>query len=339
MPYSYKSALPRSAGSRHSRIRRYRSPNYSMPRVEPRVPAESLPWTHARVTNEGVSWFSRLVRGLKRFAFLKRFAIGCWKQPSMKTLSGAWQYKGAILLYLQVRLLPLVRLLPRARRWKSYPTARWQQVVILVALTAATGGISLFAFHDHIGVLRKLPMEAVLPAETTGQAKTPEQNVEKDRYGAAAVMLSPNSEERPSGTPVSAIIMHATGTATGQEAVNTFLNPDSKRSSHFVIDRNGAIIEMVPPRRRAFHAGRSILDGIPDLNNYSIGIELVGRNDGQPYSNAQYAATAALIGRLRMHHTIPDSRIVSHAAVAIPPGRKTDPVGFDFERLYRLLRT
>lgn len=158
------------------------------------------------------------------------------------------------------------------------------------------------------------------------------------RYGAAALISSPNCDSRPAGIAVSAIVMHATATQTGQEAVNTFLDPASKRSSHFIVDRNGSIIEMVPPERRAWHAGKSALEGIADVNSFSIGIELVDRNDGQPYSDAQYTAVADLIRRLRTRYDIPDNRIVSHAAIALPPGRKSDPVGFDFARLYAALK-
>lgn len=160
-----------------------------------------------------------------------------------------------------------------------------------------------------------------------------------DEYGAVALIPSPNYNARPAGTIVNCVVLHATATATGQEAVNSFLNPKSETSSHFIIDRNGAVIEMVPPERRAWHAGVSALDGVADVNSYSVGIELVDHNDGEPYSDAQYVATAALIRRLRMHYDIPDARIVSHAAVALPPGRKTDPVGFDFARLYTALRS
>ena len=159
-----------------------------------------------------------------------------------------------------------------------------------------------------------------------------------DEYGAVALIPSPNYNARPAGTTVDCLVLHATATATGQEAVNSFSNPKSETSSHFIIDRNGAVIEMVPPERRAWHAGVSALNGVADLNNFSVGVELVDRNDGEPYSDAQYVATAALIRRLRTHYDIPDARIVSHAAVALPRGRKTDPAGFDFARLCTALR-
>ena len=67
-----------------------------------------------------------------------------------------------------------------------------------------------------------------------------------DEYGAVALIPSPNYNARPAGTTVDCLVLHATATATGQEAVNSFSNPKSETSSHFIIDRNGAVIEMVP---------------------------------------------------------------------------------------------
>lgn len=218
--------------------------------------------------------------------------------------------------------------LPWLTWWKPElkPDAWRRLAAVLVCLIVFTGGRMTCAPHRQQAVRTADP----LLRHTAG---TP-----LDEYGAVAIYQSPNSGERPLGALVNAVVLHATATDTGQEAVNTFLDPASKRSSHFIIDRNGAIIEMVAPRRQAWHAGVSAMDGVPNLNDYSVGVEMVDRNDGQPYSDVQYAAAAALIRRLRVRYNIPDNRIVSHAAVALPPGRKSDPVGFDFTRLFATLR-
>jgi N-acetylmuramoyl-L-alanine amidase/AmpD protein len=81
-----------------------------------------------------------------------------------------------------------------------------------------------------------------------------------------------------------------------------------------------------------------VLEGQESVNRFSVGIEIVNRNDGiDPFTDAQYEAVAAIIKHLRESYTIPDARIVSHEAIALPPGRKSDPVGFDFPRLFKLL--
>jgi N-acetyl-anhydromuramyl-L-alanine amidase AmpD len=77
---------------------------------------------------------------------------------------------------------------------------------------------------------------------------------------------------------------------------------------------------------------------VEGVNDYSIGIEMTNMNDGKdPYPEAQYKAVAEIIRRCRQHYDIPNNRIVSHAEVALPPGRKTDPKGFKFKKLLKLL--
>jgi len=159
----------------------------------------------------------------------------------------------------------------------------------------------------------------------------------EDGYTAIA---SPNIDNRPFLMEIDCIILHATATDTAQEAINTFLEPKSHVSAHFIVDRNGAVTQMVPVGKRAWHAGISQLGGRAHVNDFSIGIEIVNRNDGrQSYTPRQYEAVAALIKHLRTAQGIcvAPTRIVSHREVALPHGRKSDPLGFDFARLQRML--
>ena len=133
-------------------------------------------------------------------------------------------------------------------------------------------------------------------------------------------------------------VVHSTAQGSLAETVARFLDPKTKVSAHFVVDKDGKVIQMVPVRLRAWHAGVSTLDGVAGVNDYSVGIEIVNLNDGkEPYPSAQYASVAGIIRKLRRYDAIPNPRIVSHAQIALPPGRKTDPLGFDFARLYRML--
>lgn len=150
---------------------------------------------------------------------------------------------------------------------------------------------------------------------------------------------SPNCDDRPPDARVNCIVLHATAAESIQETLHCFLDPNARRSAHFVVDERGQVVQMVRARRRAWHAGASELNGVPDVNAYSVGIELVNRNDGkEPYSDAQYQAVADIVRQLRARYVIPESRIVPHAQVALPPGRKSDPLGFDFEKLRQALR-
>jgi hypothetical protein len=154
----------------------------------------------------------------------------------------------------------------------------------------------------------------------------------------APALLSPNQDARPPGVVVSAIVLHATVESGTWGAARSFLDFTAKVSAHFVVGRTGEVVETVPLDRRAWHAGDSALDGVADVNDYSIGIELVNRNDGvDPYPDVQYAAAARLIDRIRARWPVPPDRIVTHSAIALPPGRKSDPLGFDVARLRGLL--
>lgn len=149
-------------------------------------------------------------------------------------------------------------------------------------------------------------------------------------------IASPNCDERPSPV-VSAVVIHATVLPTLEEVVQHFLDPRTRVSAHYVVDRNGRVVQMAPVEQRAWHAGVSELDGVAHVNDFSIGIELVNRNDGaDPYPEPQIEATAALVRKLRERYAIPLRRIVTHAEVARPRGRKSDPAGLDLERIRRL---
>jgi N-acetyl-anhydromuramyl-L-alanine amidase AmpD len=140
---------------------------------------------------------------------------------------------------------------------------------------------------------------------------------------------SPNFDDRPSGVQIDTVVIHATVLDSLQEVVELFADPAAKVSAHYTIDRDGEIVWHVPEDRRAWHAGESMMpDGRTCVNDFSIGIELVNRNDGlDPFPERQIQALRDLVRAITMRRPI--QHIVPHYACAYPPGRKTDPVGFD----------
>lgn len=150
---------------------------------------------------------------------------------------------------------------------------------------------------------------------------------------------SPNCDNRPAGATINCLVLHATVEPTTEGTMGIFLNTTRKVSAHFVVGRDGRVVQMVPVERRAWHAGPSVLDGASSVNDYSVGIEMVNLNDGKdPYTEAQIHAVAGILRFLRSRYVIPDSRVVSHASIALPVGRKSDPVGFDFARVCALAK-
>ena len=131
------------------------------------------------------------------------------------------------------------------------------------------------------------------------------------------------------GYKVDTIVLHATGSSTAKGTLSYFRNPFSKVSAHYLIDKDGTIYACVNEARAAWHAGKCFL---PYANQRSIGIELVNKNDGvDPYPEAQMIALRQLITEIKRRHPI--RYLVSHAEIAKPKGRKSDPKGFDMETL------
>jgi N-acetylmuramoyl-L-alanine amidase len=135
---------------------------------------------------------------------------------------------------------------------------------------------------------------------------------------------SPNHDERTA--PVDMLVLHYTGMASGQGALDRLCDPDAKVSAHYTIDEDGTIYAHVAEDRRAWHAGLSHWAGVDDVNARSIGIELV--NPGHEYGyrafpDAQITALIALSRDILARHAIAPSRVLAHSDVA--PARKEDP--------------
>lgn len=176
---------------------------------------------------------------------------------------------------------------------------------------------------------------------------------DKGLLAGARQVVSPNCDDRPSGVTVDLLIVHGMslppGVFGGPYIDQLFTNSldrdehpyfatiaDRRVSAHLLIRRDGELVQYVPFRRRAWHAGTSSFDGRDNCNDFSIGVELEGADD-TPYTGIQYRRLAELYQALRVVFPalLPD-RVVGHRDVA--PGRKTDPgPSFDWTRLRQLL--
>jgi N-acetyl-anhydromuramoyl-L-alanine amidase len=109
-------------------------------------------------------------------------------------------------------------------------------------------------------------------------------------------------------------------------------------SAHLLIQRTGELLQFVDFAERAWHAGLSCYEGRDNCNDFSIGIELEGVDD-ESYTDAQYAALAAVTALLIAHYpAMAAHKVVGHSDIA--PGRKTDPgPAFDWARFRRQLQT
>ena len=148
---------------------------------------------------------------------------------------------------------------------------------------------------------------------------------------------SPNQDERPKGNLVDMVVLHYTGMKNGEMAVERLCNPLAEVSAHYIVFEDGHLIQLVSEDRRAWHAGSAFWRGNTDINERSIGIEIV--NPGHEFGltkfpEKQMAALESLIIEIIQRYSISGHNIVGHSDVA--PRRKIDPGElFDWRRLYK----
>ena len=147
---------------------------------------------------------------------------------------------------------------------------------------------------------------------------------------------SPNCDDRPAGA-IELLVIHNISLPPGEfggdgvlqlftNTLDTASHPyyqtiaGIKVSAHFLVRRDGWIIQFVPCSKRAWHAGESCWQSRLRCNDFSIGIELEG-SDAVPFTDAQYTALIRLTKALRAAYPI--CGIAGHSDIA--PQRKTDP--------------
>jgi len=157
---------------------------------------------------------------------------------------------------------------------------------------------------------------------------------------------SPNCDRRPQGSEVSLVVLHSIslprGDYRGDAIERLFTNrlapaahpsfaqlAGLRVSSHFLVRRGGELVQFVPLEARAWHAGASHWRGRERCNDFSVGIELEGTDEGK-FETAQYQILSVLLKELQ--RILPLRQFAAHSDIA--PGRKSDPgAGFNWRRL------
>jgi N-acetylmuramoyl-L-alanine amidase len=147
-----------------------------------------------------------------------------------------------------------------------------------------------------------------------------------DSCVVADVLPSPNHGERKDGRRPDMILLHYTGMADPESALELLRARGSDVSAHYFVFEDGRIIQLVQESRRAWHAGKAQWAGETDINSCSIGIEIAnpGHEHGYPdFPKRQIAAVTALCRSIQTRNIIPPGRVLGHSDVA--PDRKQDP--------------
>ena len=122
------------------------------------------------------------------------------------------------------------------------------------------------------------------------------------------------------------IIIHYTGMKKESAAIKRLQDPKSKVSSHYLIKRNGEIINLVPDLFEAWHAGISSWKHFKSLNKNSIGIEMTNpghQNGYKKFSKKQIFSLQKLLKILIKKYKIKKKYVLGHSDIS--PGRKKDP--------------
>ena len=138
---------------------------------------------------------------------------------------------------------------------------------------------------------------------------------------------SPNFDQKKRlNKNITAIIIHYTGMQSERESIKRLTSMKSKVSCHYLINRSGKIFKMVKEENVAWHAGKSMWGKYKNLNENSIGIELVNKGHQfgyQNYTKKQINKLVLLCKYLIKKYKIKRRLILGHSDIA--PLRKIDP--------------
>lgn len=135
----------------------------------------------------------------------------------------------------------------------------------------------------------------------------------------------PTPSEHTKGTNTCQyIILHHTGTKewTIQGVLDGLYRRADYASCHFVIDTNWDCYKIGDPKDILWHAWVSSWWKLKDMNNYSVGIEIIWPLSDWGFTSEQKLATRKLVQHLMAVLNIPMERVLCHKDIA--PKRKVD---------------
>ncbi len=118
------------------------------------------------------------------------------------------------------------------------------------------------------------------------------------------------------------VVIHHTDQESCEQTLKTFTTVKTQVSSHYVICKDGSIIQMLSDYVRGWHGGKGSWGNITDVNSVSIGIEL-DNNGEEPFPEEQISSLLLLLNKLKTDYRLPQANFIGHADMA--PTRKSDP--------------
>lgn len=177
------------------------------------------------------------------------------------------------------------------------------------------------------------PSSVPVPVETTPVSPAPSEPTLQPTIEIIPRLTGFGFRTPSNGRSIDTIVLHSSYNASGGDVYNLdkIIGQYEQYGvgAHYLIARDGKIYQLIRESNIAYHAGESKMpDGRKNVNDFSIGIEIVGTEDSG-FTSKQYDAVNDLIADIKTRYRIED--IVGHGDIA--PTRKTDPWKFDWKKL------
>jgi N-acetylmuramoyl-L-alanine amidase len=127
------------------------------------------------------------------------------------------------------------------------------------------------------------------------------------------------------------VMIHHTAQNSLDQTLKTFTIKRTAVSAHYVVSRDGKVVQMVNDYLRAQHAGAGKWGNETDMNSASIGIEMDNNGTTDIWTDAQIVSLCKLLATLKKRYNIPTANFIGHADYA--PSRKPDPNNFPWKTL------
>jgi len=137
-------------------------------------------------------------------------------------------------------------------------------------------------------------------------------------------LTTPNYTKGREGFGIEGVVLHITDSGS-TSAINTFQNPTSQRSAHYVVDEIGKVFQLVDETDTAWHCGlvsnpkRALLQSGINQNLVTVGVEVATK--GYPASIAQWLSWARLVKDICLRKFLVSPKM-SRAFFPLPESRK-----------------
>jgi len=137
-------------------------------------------------------------------------------------------------------------------------------------------------------------------------------------------VTTPNFNSRH-GHTIRLIVLHCDASPSSEATRSWIQSPKSKVSYHLEVERDGTVVRYVNDEDRAWAVGVGIWKQYTDLNTISLSASFANKNDKkEPLTEIQITTMKEIVTEWKQKYPTIEA-VVTHASVATPKGRKTDP--------------